>query len=60
VKHERVHSGEDDNPMVWLIQLNNGMIVDARSMSRQIQEEAFERGMIPYIPGEKEDHDAEA
>ena len=42
-----------DNPMVWLIQLNGGMIVDARSMPREIQEEAFERGFIPYVPGEQ-------
>jgi hypothetical protein len=47
-----------DNPMVWLIQVN-GMIVDARSMPKEVQEEAFERGMIPFIPGErnKEDDD---
>jgi len=45
-----------DNPMVWLIQVN-GMIVDARSMPREIQKEAFERGMIPFLPGEQKDDD---
>ncbi len=39
----------DDNPVAWFIQVN-GLIVDARHMSREIQEEAFRRGLIPYIP----------
>jgi hypothetical protein len=45
-----------DNPMAWMIQIN-GFIVDARSMPRDVQEEAFRRGMIPYIPEPKEDVD---
>ena len=40
-----------DNPMVWLVQVN-GMMMDARYMPREIQEEAFARGMIPFVPGE--------
>jgi len=44
------------NPMVWLVQVN-GMIVDARCMPREVQEEAFQRGMIPYIPAEQEVND---
>lgn len=40
-----------DNPMVWLIQVD-GLIVDARFLPREIQEQAFERGMIPFVPGE--------
>jgi hypothetical protein len=43
----------DDNPMIWLIQVN-GMIVDARYMPKEIQEDAFHRGMIPYIPTDKD------
>ena len=38
-----------DNPMAWLIQVN-GIIVDARNLPRKIQEEAFRRGLIPYLP----------
>ena len=38
-----------DNPMAWLIQVN-GFIVDARHAPREIQKEAFRRGMIPYLP----------
>lgn len=39
----------DKNPVAWLIQVD-GFIVDARSMSLEIQEEALQRGLIPYIP----------
>ena len=39
----------DDNPMAWTIQVN-GFILDARYLSREIQEEAYHRGLIPYIP----------
>ena len=44
------------NPRVWLIHVN-GLIVDARHMPREVQEEAFHRGLIPYIPGEDESED---
>lgn len=39
----------DDNPMVWLIQVD-GFIVDARYAPREIQEMAYQKGLIPYIP----------
>ena len=42
-----------NNPMVWLLTVN-GMIVDIRSMSREVQEMAFEKGLIPYIPDDQE------
>ena len=42
----------DSNPMVWMLQVN-GMIVDIRYMPREAQVEAFERGMIPYIPADR-------
>ena len=38
-----------DNPMAWSITVN-GLYVDARYVSREIQELAFEKGLIPYIP----------
>lgn len=43
----------DDNPMAWYIQVN-GFMVDVRKTSREIQEIAFEKGLIPYIPADKE------
>jgi hypothetical protein len=38
-----------ENPMVWLIQVN-GLIIDARYALQEIQEKAFRRGLIPYLP----------
>jgi hypothetical protein len=43
----------DDNPMVWYIQVD-GFIVDVRTAPREIQEIAFRKGLIPYIPTDKE------
>jgi hypothetical protein len=42
----------DQNPMTWMLQLKNGMIVDVRDAPREVQEEAFRRGLIPYIPAD--------
>lgn len=39
----------DDNLMAWMIQVN-GFIIDARTAPLAIQEEAFRKGLIPYIP----------
>jgi hypothetical protein len=39
----------DRNPMAWMIQVN-GLPLDARYLRREIQEEAFRKGLIPYIP----------
>lgn len=38
-----------DNPMVWILQVN-GLAMDARTAPLGIQVEAFQRGLIPYIP----------
>ena len=38
-----------ENPMVWIIEVN-GFLLDARDAPRDIQEEAFRRGLIPYMP----------
>ncbi len=43
----------ESNPMVWMLSVN-GMIVDIRSLPREVQEIAFEKGLIPYIPDDKE------
>ncbi len=42
----------EQNPMIWMIQVN-GLIVDARQLPRPIQEEAFRKGLIPYIPADR-------
>ncbi len=37
------------SPMIWLIQAD-GLIVDARELPLPVQAQAFELGVIPYIP----------
>jgi len=37
------------NPMFWMIQVN-GLMYDARQLPKEIQEEAFRKGFIPYVP----------
>ena len=39
----------DENPLAWMISVN-GLIIDARYAPREIQEEAFRLGLIPYLP----------
>jgi tetratricopeptide (TPR) repeat protein len=39
------------NPMAWMIQVN-GVLVDARRMPREVQEVAYRKGLIPFLPGE--------
>ncbi len=40
------------NPLAWMIQVN-GLIVDARRVPREIQEEAYRLKLIPYIPADR-------
>ena len=39
-------------PMVWMIQVN-GFIIDARSMPIDVQRQAFNKGLIPYVPADR-------
>ena len=41
----------DENPLAWKIMVD-GFILDARYAPREIQEIAYQKGLIPYIPGE--------
>jgi Domain of unknown function (DUF6398) len=43
----------DQNPLVWMAEVN-GMLVDLRETPREVQVIAFEKGMIPYIPADRE------
>ena len=43
----------DDNPMVWMLQVN-GFMVDVRHAPREVQEIAFNKGLIPYIPADRQ------
>jgi hypothetical protein len=39
--------------IAWMISVN-GLIVDVRFLPRSIQEEAYRKGIIPYVPGDVE------
>jgi hypothetical protein len=43
----------EQNPLVWMAEVN-GLLVDLRNMPREVQEIAFEKGMIPYIPADRD------
>jgi hypothetical protein len=43
----------DQNPLVWMAEVD-GIIVDLRTMPREVQAIAFAKGMIPYIPADRE------
>ena len=43
----------DRNPLVWMAEVN-GVLVDLRDMPREVQQIAYEKGMIPYIPADRE------
>lgn len=39
----------DRNPMVWMLEVN-GLVVDMRRMPLEVQQLAFDKGLIPYVP----------
>ena len=52
--HWTLPSRLEDSPTIWMIEVN-GFVLDARRLRREIQEEAFRKGLIPYVPGERSD-----
>jgi hypothetical protein len=47
-----------ENPLVWMIEVN-GFVIDARMAPREIQEIAYEKGLIPFIPADAESSSGE-
>ena len=43
----------DSNPMVWMLEVN-GFIMDMRTAPLDLQRQAYQQGLIPYIPAEEE------
>jgi hypothetical protein len=39
----------EENPLVWIVEVN-GLPVDVRMMPREVQQEAYRLGLIPYLP----------
>ena len=44
----------EKNPLMWMVEVN-GLLVDLRDMPREVQEIAFEDGLIPYIPADRKE-----
>ncbi|MHB1152539.1 MAG: DUF6398 domain-containing protein [Eubacteriales bacterium] len=42
----------EGNPAIWYLDVD-GLIMDIRTMPREYQEAAFRKGLIPYIPDDK-------
>jgi len=42
----------DENPMVWMLEVN-GFLMDIRNAPRELQEVAFAKGLIPYVPEDR-------
>lgn len=42
----------DTSSLAWLITVD-GLIVDARHMPREVQEVAYQKGLIPYVPDDR-------
>ena len=40
------------NPLAWMVQVN-GLIVDVRRMPTDLQQRAFAKGLIPFVPAPK-------
>ncbi len=43
----------EDNPAIWLFNVN-GFVIDIRMAPVEVQEEAYQRGLIPFVPAYKE------
>jgi len=42
-----------DNPLIWFLKVD-GLVVDIRDTPRHLQEIAFSKGLIPYIPADRQ------
>lgn len=42
------------NPLVWMLEID-GFILDIRLAPREVQEVAYQEGVIPYIPADRQE-----
>ena len=50
--HWTLPSRMDDLTMIWVVEVN-GFMTDIRRCPRVVQQIAFEKGLIPYIPADR-------
>ena len=48
-----------DNPLVWMFDVG-GFVMDIRDAPRQVQEEAYRMGLIPFVPADKQEPEPES
>jgi hypothetical protein len=48
-----------NNPLVWMFDVD-GIVMDIRMAPREVQEEAYEMGLIPFIPADKQQAEPES
>lgn len=41
----------DSDPLIWLLEVD-GLLIDAHALPPDLQRQAFQKGLIPYIPGQ--------
>ena len=41
-----------DNPFIWMLTVD-GVVMDIRNAPLELQEQAFQKGLIPYVPGKR-------
>jgi len=46
-----------DNPLVWMLEVN-GLMIDIRQAPAELQQIAYEQGLIPFIPAGRSGADA--
>ncbi|MCA9164553.1 MAG: hypothetical protein KDA62_16300, partial [Planctomycetales bacterium] len=46
-------SHKEDHPLCWMLNVN-GLLMDVRDAPREVQEIAFEKGLIPHIPADRD------
>lgn len=49
----------EDNPMVWMVDIG-GLMMDICHAPHQMQEAAYEMGLIPFIPDDKQEPEPES
>ena len=49
VADSKAHDYDIDDRMMWLITIN-GFTIDIRNAAHDLQVDAYEHGLIPYIP----------
>jgi hypothetical protein len=51
--HWMLPSRLEESPLIWILNVN-GLMMDIRDCPREAQEVAFQKGLIPYIPADRD------